>query len=518
MRSLGGMRSTPYPRRLALLLVLLVCTVAAAWALPRVVGPRDYATSVADVQVRMSVTTPGRRGVNLYVPLADWGLRATVTGAPVRVALEPRRVNRAGVVRAVSGRTVAGLRSEVDDALRSAARRFFLLSVGGGLLGALVALLVWHLLGVRGRGLLLAPVAGLLGTAAVVGGLIAWTAISFDATRLERPEYYASGVELERILAQADSLRRSGQKYSDRVDNAVRGITGLLNDRGAGANPLAPEDPGGPTTRVALASDIHNNLLTLPTLRRYAEGHLTVLAGDFTINGGRAEAPLLDRMAAVGDPVVAVSGNHDSPGIMRALADRGVTVLTHDDGVQIIDGLAMAGFEDPLMFAKGEFPRGLRAGISFGDIPDGHERFVAAVEERWRWWQALPERPQVLVVHQAAIGRELASRIRDADPEGEPVAILVGHTHRQRLDRFGPVTVIDSGSVGAGGLFGIGEQDVGLALLDFASDGSLEATDLVSLDPKTSAARARRIITASPDCDETLVFCHDPEPDGSPTP
>ena len=495
-------------RRTGFVLVLLVLVVVGAWAAPRVAGPRDYATAVADVQVRLSVTLPQRRGVNLYVPLADWGLRSYVTRAPVRVTVEPRRINRVGVVRTVSdgGRgTVAELRSQLDGALRSATWRFLLLSVLGGLLGGLVALLVWHVLGVRGRWLLLAPGAGVALTAVTVGGLIAWTALSFDATRLERPEYYASGVELERILEQADSLRRSGAKYSDRVDNAVRGITGLLNDRGAGANPLAPADPGGLTQRVALASDIHNNLLTLPTLRRYAQGHLTVLAGDFTINGGQAETPLLDRMATVGDPVVAVSGNHDSPGIMRGLERRGVTVLEHEDGVKVISGLAMAGFEDPLMFAKGQFPRGLRAGISFGDIPDGHERFVAAVEERWQWWQALAERPDVLVVHQAAIGRELASRIRDADPEGAPVAILVGHTHRQRLDRFGPVTVIDSGSIGAGGLFGIGEQNVGLALLDFRSDGSLEAADLVSLNPSTSAARARRVITDSPDCDGELV-------------
>lgn len=512
MRSLDGMRSTPYLRRFALLLVLVACTGIGAWTVPRVAGPRDYATSVADVQVRVSITAPRHRGVNLYVPLADWGLRADVTRAPVRVALEPRRINRAGVVRAVSGRTVAGLRAEVDLALRSAARRFFLLSVLGGLLGGLVALLIWHLIGLRGRRLLLAPALAAIATAVTVGGLIAWTTATFDATRLERPEYYASGIELERILAQADSLRRSGRKYSDRVDNAVRGITGLLNERGTGDNPLAPEGPGGagdPAIRVALGSDIHNNLFTLPTLRRYAKGRLTVLAGDFTINGGRAEAPLLGRMATVGDPTVAVSGNHDSPGIMRALGRRGVTVLTHADGVRTIAGLTLAGFEDPLMFGAGEFPRGLRAGISFGDIPNGHERFMAAVEERWRWWQALPERPDVLIVHQAAIGRELAARIRDAAPEAPPVAILVGHTHRQRLDRFGPVTVVDAGSVGAGGLFGIGDQDVGLSLLDFGADGSLEATDLVSLDPSTSAARARRVITDSPDCDGTLVFCHD---------
>ncbi len=502
-------------------LVLFVCAVAGAWAGPRVAGPATYATAVADVQIRVGATAPSRRGVSLYVPLADWGLRARVVSAPVWVRIEPRRINRVGVARTVStgGRdAVPALRDDLDGALRAATVRAGLFALAGGLAGGLLALLIWHAAGRRGRRLWIAPAAALAGTALVGGGLIAWAALSFDATRLDRPEYYASGAELERILAQADSLRRSGQKYSDRVDNAVRGITGLLNDRGVGANPLAPEASGGPTQRVALASDIHNNLLTLPTLRRYAKGHLTFLAGDFTINGGRAEAPLLDRMATVGKPVVAVSGNHDSPGIMAALARRGVTVLRHEDGPRTISGLEVAGFEDPLMFAKGDFPDGLRAGISFGDIPDGHERFEAAVQERWRWWRELPYRPDILVVHQQAIGLALAAMIRDADPDGAPLAILVGHTHRQRLERFGPVTVVNSGSIGAGGLFGIGSQSVGLALLDFRADGSLEATDLVSQNPTTSAARARRVITDSPDCDGELVVCHEPEGDATATP
>ena len=142
-----------------------------------------------------------------------------------------------------------------------------------------------------------------------------------------------------------------------------------------------------------LASDIHNNLLTLPTVRHYSEGHLTILDGDFTINGGKIEAGLLKGVATLGDPTVAVSGNHDSPGIMRTLERRGVTVLDHTDGVRTIAGLKLAGFEDPLEFVGKEFPSGLRTGLSFGDIANGHQRYLDAVQERWQWFKALPERP-----------------------------------------------------------------------------------------------------------------------------
>ena len=296
-----------------------------------------------------------------------------------------------------------------------------------------------------------------------------------------------------------------GTKYSERVNTSIRSIAGLLDDRTTPGAPTATA-----TQRVVLASDIHNNLLTLPTVRRYSGGHLTILDGDFTINGGKMEAPLLKNVATLGDPVVAASGNHDSPGIMRTLERRGVTVLDHDDGVRTIEGLKLAAFEDPLEFVGKEFPSGLRTGLSFGDIPDGHQRYLEAVQERWQWWQALPERPHVLIVHQEAIGRALANLIWQADPDGAPLAILVAHTHVQRMDRYGPVTTVNSGTAGAGGVFGIGSQSVGLALLDFDREtGALAATDLVQMNPSTSAARAQRVITQTPDCDEQLVFCHD---------
>ena len=501
-------------RRPLLALVAVACVLAGAWAAPRLAGPATYATAVADIQLRYGVTKPSRRGVDLYVPLADWGLRAAVTGAPVRVRVEPRRIDRAGVVRTVTtSRDVAvrTLRRDLDAALRAALIRQILLVLLGALGGAVLGALIWHATGVRGRRLLLGPGAA-VGVVALLGiALGAWTALSFDGDQLDEPNYYASGQELERIVEQADMLRASASKYSSRVDNALRSITGLLDGSGPGSSPLMPTTAGD-TRRLVLASDVHNNLLTLPTLERYANGAPTVLAGDFTINGGAVEAPLATRMAGVSDTVVAVSGNHDSPGIMRTLARNGVIVLDHTSGVRTVGGIRMAGFEDPLAFAEGDYPEGIRAGISFGDIPDGEARKRAAVDEGWRWWLALPEPPQVLVVHQEALGRELAARIQAQDPDGPPLTILVGHTHRQRLDRYGRVTVVNSGSIGAGGLFGIGEQSVGLALVDFErATNAIEATTLISQNPATDAAQARRVVIASPGCDESVVFCHDEE-------
>src|SRR3954453_4620492 len=117
-------------------------------------------------------------------------------------------------------------------------------------------------------------------------------AATWDPARLERPDYFTAGSELGRILDQAHELRAAGTKHSEGANSSLRSIAGLLADRSGGVAGAAPPV----TERVVLASDLHNNVLTLPTLRRFTVGHLTVLAGDYTINVGRIEAPLLRRV------------------------------------------------------------------------------------------------------------------------------------------------------------------------------------------------------------------------------
>ncbi|MEA2294667.1 MAG: hypothetical protein QOE86_2306 [Solirubrobacteraceae bacterium] len=491
-------------RRLLLALAVTVLAAAGIWSALRVAGPATYTTALGDVQLDLQPAWPADRGVNLYVPLADWGLRARIVGAPVSVSAEPRRIDRDGLVKVVTAASpfLPALRAELAADLRSLALRAFLFALLGGLVGGAMAVLVWERLGVRGRRLLLAPVAGVGLAVACALVLTGWSAVTWQPDRLERPTYYASGRELQRLLDQADQLRRTGEQYANRVDVAIRSIAGLLKE-----GPHSGQTPGG--TRIMLASDIHNNVFTLPVLRRFGQGRPTFLAGDFTINGSKLETGLLRGLDRLGKPVVAVSGNHDSPGLMRLLARRGLIVLTHRSGVRDIAGLSVAGFEDPLEFQGGAFPSGVRTALSFSDFPDGQERFQDAVASRWAWWRALPRRPEVLVLHQEGIAKALANLIWSADPTGPPLTILAGHTHVQRLDRYGPVTIVNGGTAGAGGLFGAGKDPVGFALLDLTAEGALEATDLVQQNPADGSAQARRVITERPDCDGRLVFCHD---------
>ena len=485
-------------RRSLLGLLVAVCALFGAWAAPRVAGPVTYVTDVGALRFQLAASSPGDRGVSLFVPVANWGLRAPVIGAPVKLSVEPRAVDRDAVARAVSGggdAEVALLRQDLEHALRRLAVRTVLLMLAGALAGGLLAAVLWHAAGVRGRRLLLAPAAAVGRVAVVLGGLGRWAGAVVGSGAAGAPG-------LLRVGRRARAHPRPGPRAAPRGRQVLRPgeLVDPLDRRPARRPRRGRAAPAAAATeRVVLASDIHNNLLTLPTVRRYSEGHLTILDGDFTINGGKMEAPLLKGVATLGDPTVAVSGNHDSPGIMRSLERSGATVLDHTDGVRTIAGLKLAAFEDPLEFEGESFPSGLRTGLSFGDLPDGHERYLQAVQERWEWFKALPERPHVLIVHQEAIGRALANLIWEADPDGAPLAILVAHTHVQRLDRYGPITTVNSGTAGAGGVFGAGTQSVGLALMDFdKATGALAATDLVQMNPSTSAARAQRVITKTP--------------------
>ena len=151
-------------RRVLLGLIVVVCALAGAWAGPRLAGPVTYETDLATLRFQAAVSAPAQRGLSFFVPVANWGLRAHVFGAPLKVSVEPRAINRAAVARAVTGSggaEIALLRQDIDRALRKLVVRTVLLALAGALAGGLLATLAWQALGVRGRRLAIAPAAAL---------------------------------------------------------------------------------------------------------------------------------------------------------------------------------------------------------------------------------------------------------------------------------------------------------------------------------------------------------------------
>jgi predicted phosphodiesterase len=337
---------------------------------------------------------------------------------------------------------------------------------------------------------------------------------TFHAQAFATPSFYARGAELGQLLEVAEKAQTVEGGYSSSVQRTLAGYATLLN-AGANLSPVSTEPP------AVLMSDLHGNKLVLGPLKQLFSGRPIYFPGDFGQRGSPAEArALVPQVKALGSPLVAVSGNHDSSYFMRRLARAGVIVLTDKgrllasgktDGkpVQEIAGLRTAGFPDPLEW-RGSDPGDPRRVFSFAERPNGDSEYARSRARLLRWFEGLRPEPQVVLVHQNGLAQSLADALHERR-YSRPLLILTGHDHKQHLDRYGGIVVVDGGTVGAGGVFGVGSQSVGIAQLHILEGSAVpRAVDLVTVEPISGAATADRLIVSSPSvCEDERVRCHD---------
>ncbi|MGH2943190.1 MAG: metallophosphoesterase family protein, partial [Solirubrobacteraceae bacterium] len=303
------------------------------------------------------------------------------------------------------------------------------------------------------------------------------------------PQYYANGPEVPTALRALRSLGASAKTLDEEIDEQLVGIARFVNAP-AGRTPLGDGLP-----RFTVASDLHNNVIALPALERAARGGLLLFDGDLTDRGSPVEQTLVLRVARAGSRLVFVSGNHDSDVLERKLARTGAIVLTRNgrlrgdgttDGniVTRVAGLRIAGYDDPLKRLARERYRDNGAVYP----PEEQERFAA-------WLAPLIGRVDVVMVHAPALAQVALEELSEAPPDA-PLLLVQGHTHRPELDRHGPLTVINAGSVGGGGTGNLGEAGgaIGLARVTFTRLPAFlpRAADLVQIDPGDGEARAQR--------------------------
>ena len=486
----------------------------------RLAGPSARETALGTVSVRVGPAWQGH--VDAFIPIANWGVRANAFSGPLRLHLEPRSVDREALLRAASGdRSVL---HEAEQDARQAAHRALLRAVvwaiGGALALGVAAMLAARAVGQRSLRTSMAWVLAPPGLAALLSmAVLLRVEGTFNPSAFETPSFYARGAELGQLLKAADKAQTVGERYSSSVQRTLAGYATLL---GAGAN-LSRSDTQPPAT---LISDLHGNRLVLGPLKRLFSGRPIFFVGDFGQRGSRAEArALLPQVTALGRPLVAVSGNHDSRSLLRGLARAGGLVLTDrgrlrpngsTDGkpVQRVAGVLVAGYGDPLEWS-GPDPRDPRRIFSFSERPNGRREYARAQERFIRWFERLRPRPGVVLVHQNGLAQALARALQARDRK-RPLLILTGHDHKQHVDRYGKTLVIDAGTVGAGGVFGVGSESVGVAQLHIASGRTRpRAVDLVKVEPLSGAASAERIVPYSPQaCERELVRCHEEDRDG----
>ena len=435
--------------------------------------------TLGTVELRVGPSTSGR--LDAYVPVVDWGVRAHPFGPPLAVDLEFRSLDRdAALAAARSGasarRNVDAVKQELHEAMDEALMRAALAAVVGGVLGGFFGGAVVTAAGRPRSWLWRGAVTGAATSFAVVA-LAAVSVARADWDELRQPTFYAHGSELPQLLSFSEQILSAGEEYTNSYDRAVAGLTNLLAAAGQ------REKASAAAKTIVLASDLHSNTFVLPVLGQYTAARPLFFAGDFTELGTSWEDGVVPAIATLGNPVVAVSGNHDSTQLMAALRRAGVLVLDRRSGVVDVDGIAVAGYDDPLESGAGLTGRRL--------MLHAEERGTA-YRALLAWFDGLPRRPDIVMIHQHGLARALLAHA--AEESGTPLLILTGHDHRQHIDQEGENVLVDGGTVGAGGPFAIGEAAAGFAILHLTAGNRLQSADLVQVEPLSGEGSARRVV------------------------
>lgn len=469
-------------RAIAVAAVVLATVAGAAGGLAVYTYEREL--SVGTVHLQSDLGHAG--ALDLYVPLVDWGVRFDAVRLPVRLRVDVRTIDRRAAVRlGEAGRVdMDAVRAEATDAVEGYIRRALMAVVLGALLtGGLVAAAV--------RGLRWPWFAAAVAAVAVAcaGAVVLWLPPRGD---LGSPEYYAHGPDIPRALEAVQGVAASAATLRDELDAQLVGLARLV------AVPGTRTAVDG-LPRATIASDLHNNLVSLPTLEGAAEGGPLLFTGDLTDTGAPLETSLARRVVRAGQPFVLVAGNHDSDVLASRLVREGAIVLRRsgrllasgrEGGVIVrVGGLRVAGYDDPNMRLRAENYRDRGASVTDAD--------VAAFAG---WLRPLLGRVDVVMVHDPSLLRLSLEELR-ASPPAAPLVFAVGHTHRPSVERIAPtVTVVNGGTVGGGGTGNLDEgQPVGLGQLAYSADPFAPVTaDLVEIDPGSGSSRAERVRLDAP--------------------
>lgn len=462
--------------------VLAGCTLAGmALGLMAFTGDSQR-TSFGTIESRVHPDLDGH--VEVYVPLVDWRVRLLDHRAPARIEIELRGIDRSRAGRGLSSsaaanRSVADVRRDSRRVVETAVRRAVVASAAGGLVGALVGGALLTAVRLRRRWLLLGPAfGGMLAAGLLVPSVDAMR--DLDARQVEVTAAGGHARELPTVLRYAEQLLDVGDEYERHYATALRSIRQLASFAGAGA--VEPDE-----TAIVI-SDFHDNVFVLDALAEYAEGRQVFAAGDFVAVGARIVERHAPLVARIGDGLVAVSGNHDTQDYMDALEAGGAVVLDEEEPTMRWGDLLVAGAPDPLEREPGDSEHRLRV---YGAEYD--EQRAAFVE----WFEQLEERPDVVLVHQHGFAHALVDHLAAVGDE-KPLLLLVGHDHRPHVHAQGPHVIVDAGTIGAGGIAAVGQQDASFAQLDLR-DGRVVAVHLVSVEPLTGRASSERVDIPRPD-------------------
>lgn len=473
-------------RRWRSVLLVLLVLLAGAWGGLLAIWAYSDSAELSVGRISLSVSPFHDGALDAYVPLVDWGVRFPGVRFPARVQVQLETVDRGAARRLVTRGLPAAdsVRAEVRSALAKYLRQLALLAAGGALaLGGLVACAIR---GGRPR------LRWLVATAASTA--VAWVVVvaTLLAPRgdLAGPVYYAHGSDIPIALRAAQVPSRSSKQLGTEVGNQLLGLARLI---------IAPGNRVALTglPRLTIASDLHNNVIAIPTIARVAGEGPLLFAGDLSDRGTPLETSAIRSMVGAAKRMVIVGGNHDSDESLRELARAGAIVLTEfgrlrSDGtygqmVSRIAGLRIAGYTSPNVRL---------AATSYRDR--GAEITSAAQAAFSTWLSGLQNKVDIVMVHEPELAEPAIQALR-ADPSTHPLLIVAGHTHQQAIRSADDLSEVNGGTAGAGGTGNLEEaQALGLAVVTYRPPTAHQrftplAVDLIQVVPDTGEATARRV-------------------------
>ena len=440
--------------------------------------------SVGTVRLSIEPFDPG--ALDLYAPVVDWGVRFPVVRMPARVKVDIRSVDREAVGRIAEGQEVdiKGLRSDAEDAIASYLRELIGIVLAAALLiGALAAFALRSRTGVRLRWLFV--------TAGVTAVAVAVALVVFLPPRgeMDEPEYYAHGSDIPRALEAVEAATSSPGTIAEELNAQLVGLARLV------VAPSGRPLPGG-LPRLTLASDLHNNVLALPTLESATREGPLLFAGDLTDAGRPFEVELVRRVVSTGRPFLFVTGNHDSDTLVERLVREGAIVLTERGRLEEDGGFGPVIFRFNGIRVAGYGDRNERSEAQGYRSPPNPTPTLAEQRSFASWLRGVEDDVDIVMVHAPELAGVAIEGMR-SDPPDHPLVLATGHTHRSQVEIVAPnVTLLNGGTAGAGGTGNLDEdQPIGLAVLTFQRDPSFApvAADLVEVDPGDGSASAERV-------------------------
>ena len=420
------------------------------------------------------------------MPLVDWGARFEAIRLPARLRVDVRTIDRNTVKKVATGHRldVDRVRKDARDEIATYLRNLILIVLlCGGVAGDADRVRGARRARRRSSGTRSAP-----RSARRRSSPRALILFLPPRGQIDTPQYYAFGPDIPRALSAVEAAQRGSRALDQELNAQLVGLARLVT--APGNRPTLDDRP-----RFTLASDLHNNIVAIPILERTADKGPVFFPGDLTDRGSPIEASLTQRVVNTGDPFVF------SPRQPRLRPARDRPRARRRDRAHPHRAASTARATRP----------GTRSSTSRASGSPATTTPTSATRARASPTSSGSPAPTRSSASRPGCARSATTstsswsttprcsprRCESSTQEhrAQPLLFLVGHTHHSSLTRTPGATIINAGTVGAGGTGNLLKHlDVGIARVTYETTPRFTplAVDLIEIDPRSGNATARR--------------------------